>query len=113
MKVMPIRYVRDLAAATRFYAALGLSVDARQRSGVWMELAAGGGVLALHEADHGEPAVELAFVTEEPLEKVRARLAGAGFEAEVVDEAFGRSLRTTDPEGLRLQVNEHDPELYT
>jgi len=29
-----------------------------------------------------------------------------------VDEAFGRSLGATDPDGVRVQVNEHDRELY-
>jgi len=33
MKVMPIRYVRDMATCERFYAALGLTVATRQRNG--------------------------------------------------------------------------------
>jgi catechol 2,3-dioxygenase-like lactoylglutathione lyase family enzyme len=115
MKVMPIRYVRDMAASERFYGLLGLTVDARQRNGHWMELGAGAGVLALHltQAADADPAVELSFVAEEPLERLQARLAEAGFESDIVDEAFGRSLRVVDPEGVRLQVNEHDKELYT
>lgn len=117
MRVMPIRYVRDLEACERFYALFGLDVDARQRGGGWLELAAAGGTLALHSRDPGvggaEPEVELAFAADEPLEKLQVRLAGAGFDSAIVDEAFGRSLRVTDPEGLRVQVNEHDLELYT
>lgn len=115
MKVLPIRYVRDLPAAERFYGALGLTVDARQRNGHWLELAAAGGTLGLHLVDSGadEPPVELAFIAEEPLETVRARLADAGFESIILDEAFGRSLRVTDPEGVTVQVNENDPDLYT
>jgi len=27
-------------------------------------------------------------------------------------EAFGRSLLLHDPDGLPLQINEHDPDLY-
>jgi hypothetical protein len=30
-----------------------------------------------------------------------------------MDEAFGRSLVVTDPDGLEIQINEHDHELYT
>jgi hypothetical protein len=30
----------------------------------------------------------------------------------IVDENFGRLLRVTDPDGMVIQVNEHDPELY-
>jgi catechol 2,3-dioxygenase-like lactoylglutathione lyase family enzyme len=114
MKVMPIRYVRDMAACERFYTLLELSVDTRQRNGHWTELTGSGGVLALHLVEDGaEPAVGLSFVATEPLEKVRARLAEAGFESTILDEAFGRSLRVTDPEGVRVQINENDPELYT
>ena len=114
MKVMPIRYVRDMAACERFYALLELSVETRQRNGHWTELAGSGGILALHlAADGTEPAVGLSFVATEPLEKVQARLAEAGVESTIIDEAFGRSLRLTDPEGLHVQVNENDPELYT
>jgi hypothetical protein len=30
-----------------------------------------------------------------------------------VDENFGRSLRVADPDGVLVQINEHDRELYT
>ena len=112
---MAIRFARDLRACERFYALLGLSVDATQRDGGWMELAAAGGVLALHGYAEGEdvPPVELAFLAEEPLEGLHAKLIDAGFEPVIIDEAFGRSLRVTDPEGLRIQINENDRELYT
>lgn len=114
MRVMPIRYVRDMAAFERFYAALGLTVDARQRHGGWMELAGSGGVVGLHAWEGDAMPPELAFVTEEPLEQVADRLVAAGFPIEgIVDEAYGRSLRVRDPEGVVVVVNEHDLELYT
>jgi catechol 2,3-dioxygenase-like lactoylglutathione lyase family enzyme len=67
-----------------------------------------------HGASRGEPPVELAFEAEEPLEEVVGRLAAAGFEpaTAIVDEAFGRSFRVRDPEGLELQINEHDRDLH-
>jgi hypothetical protein len=41
-------------------------------------------------------------------------VAGAGFAPGViVDENFGRSLRVVDPDGVAVQVNEHDSALYT
>ena len=43
MKVRPIHFVPDIAAAVRFYEALGLTTDASARSGHWIELAASGG----------------------------------------------------------------------
>jgi hypothetical protein len=30
----------------------------------------------------------------------------------IADEAFGRSIVLQDPNGLQIQVNEHDRELY-
>lgn len=113
MKVMPIRYVKDMAACERFYGILGLAVDARQRNGTWEEMGAAGGVLGLHLAEGSTPDVELSFVADEPLEQIQARLAEAGFAADIVDEGFGRSMRVTDPEGVRVQINEYDRPLYT
>jgi uncharacterized glyoxalase superfamily protein PhnB len=62
----------------------------------------------------GGLAVELAFEAEEPLEDVVARLRAAGFEpvTAIVDESYGRSFRVRDPEGLSIQVNEHDRALH-
>jgi catechol 2,3-dioxygenase-like lactoylglutathione lyase family enzyme len=118
MKVMPIRYVADMAASARFYTALGLVPGDSSRSGNWTELNAVGGALALHTARTSEQdipgRVELSFETQEPLEVLADRLAAAGFEPEaLVDENFGRSLRVIDPDGVLVQVNEHDRELYT
>jgi catechol 2,3-dioxygenase-like lactoylglutathione lyase family enzyme len=119
MKIMPIRYVADVAAATRFYTALGLVQGDSARSGNWTELNGSGGMLGLHAAstasEQDTPGrVELSFETQEPLEALAERLTAAGFEPEaIVDENFGRSLLVVDPDGVLVQVNEHDRELYT
>jgi catechol 2,3-dioxygenase-like lactoylglutathione lyase family enzyme len=118
MKVMPIRYVADIAASQRFYAALGLDPDLASRSGNWSELVAGGGIVALHSQRQAstpdDPTLELCFVTEEPLETLAARLEAEGIDhSGIVDENFGRLLRVTDPDGMVIQINEHDPELYS
>jgi catechol 2,3-dioxygenase-like lactoylglutathione lyase family enzyme len=121
MRAMPIRYVRDVARARRFYEALGLRHDftsrpTRRGVSVWTELTADTGGLALHhkpaDAEHD---IELSFESDEPLEKVTERLRAAGYElaTEIVDESFGRSFTVRDPEGLLIQVNEHDRELQS
>lgn len=113
MRVMPIRYCADVAASLAFYRALGLDPDATAAPGVWAELPAASGELALHAADAasgvGSPGtVELALVADEPLDAVRDRLVAAGFAPEPVqDEPFGRSFGVVDPDGVRVQVNEH------
>lgn len=113
MRLMPIRYVRDVDAAARFYAALGLPITTRQRGGGWVELTGSAGILALHTSTEGGEA-ELGLLADEPLEDVVRRLRAAGYEpGPIIDEAYGRSLRLTDPDGVLLQVNEHDESLYT
>jgi catechol 2,3-dioxygenase-like lactoylglutathione lyase family enzyme len=113
---MPIRYTTDVAALVDFYGAIGLEVDSSSRSGAWVELPAASGMLALHRVDTPAEAgaCELSFEADEPLEKIVERLRAAGFEPEpILDEAFGRSIRVVDPDGVWVQVNENDRELYT
>ena len=108
---MPIVYVRDMDESVAFYERLGFEVDTRSRSQMWTELKAGdGAVLALHSAQGDEPGrVELSLVADERLERI-AEIASPA--RGIADEAFGRSLVLEDPNGLRIQVNEHDRELY-
>ena len=114
MRVLPIRYCRDIEASTRFYRALGLELGAATRPGRWVELPAAAGSLALHRSAEHAGECELAFEADEPLEAVLARLADAGFPAEpIVDESFGRSFRIRDPDGVYVQVNDNDRALYT
>jgi hypothetical protein len=113
MRVLPIRYSPDVEAMTRFYAVLGLSVGPVSRPGGWVELPAGGGTLAVHRGDD-VGRCELAFETDELLEDVAERLREAGYEpGPVIDEGFGRSLRVPDPDGVWVQINAYDRDLYT
>jgi predicted enzyme related to lactoylglutathione lyase len=122
MRVMAIRYVRDVESARRFYQTLGLTLEfasRRPRSGgqsVWTELAGSGSGanLALHRWDEErDSAVSLSFQADEPLEQVVERLRQNGYDlvTEIVDEAFGRSFTIRDPEGLLIQINENDYDL--
>lgn len=118
MLVMPILYVRDPARSRAFYESLGLAVSCRSRPGSWVELQASGGVVALHRSQgQGTGTVELCFVSEGPLEQVRNQVVRSGHPedkiGEIVDEEFGRSMRLVDPDGIEVQVNEHDQELYS
>ena len=115
MKVMPIRYAADVQASLRFYRALGLEPDAVSRPGSWVELTGRSGAMALHAAGADSAGrCELSFEADQPLETVAAQLRDAGIGAvDIVDEGFGRSLRTVDPDGVAVQVNESDRSLYT
>ena len=115
MRVMPIRYSTDVDAAVRFYRALGLDAGPTSRPGVWVEMPAAAGLLAIHKAGADEAgACELAFEADEPLTDVVARLRDAGFAPRaIVDENFGRSVRVLDPDGAWVQINSYDRDLYT
>lgn len=122
MRVMAIRYVRDVEGARRFYQTLGLTLEfasrAPRRGGPssWTEFAGTGPGpnLALHYWDDVPASdIELSFQADEPLEQVVDRLRRSGYEpaTEIVDEAFGRSFTVRDPEGLLIQINENDYDL--
>lgn len=117
MTVLPILYVRDVEAHVQFYTALGGVEVARSRNGAWVELRFGQGLLALHRTHQDLPQcqrVELSFLAEAPLEDVVASLQQAGVELywEIADESFGRVIKVKDPEGMVIQINEHEPDLY-
>jgi catechol 2,3-dioxygenase-like lactoylglutathione lyase family enzyme len=114
LTVLPIRYVTDVDASRRFYAGLGLAFRPELSVDVWAQLSADAGALGVHDAavSKGRPpgTVELGFATDDRLEDVARRLADAGYEFELVDEDFGRSIRVVDPDGVTVQIQEIDPD---
>jgi catechol 2,3-dioxygenase-like lactoylglutathione lyase family enzyme len=111
---LPIVYVTDMARSLQFYQALGFTIH--HEGQMWSELRLGESRLALHGTDPlptGPLRIELAFAAHISLEALTTQLQAADMtiENEIVDEAFGRSLLLRDPDGLPLQINEHDPDL--
>ena len=120
MLVMPVVYVSNIERSLRFYEMLGFHLVRKQRNGRWAELRLGDAKLGLHYLDvlpeyREERRVDLALESQEPLEVLQERLIAAGIPLErfLTDEAFGYSLVVRDPDGLPIQINQHDPELYT
>ena len=119
LTLMPLVYVTDMDKSIAFYSVLGGEISARSRSGTWAELRFGDSILALHRADHPSGSdtstIELCFVSSEALEGLQDRLSDAGIRVErpVTDEAFGFSMMVRDPDGLPIQINQHDTGLYT
>jgi catechol 2,3-dioxygenase-like lactoylglutathione lyase family enzyme len=120
MHLMPIVYITDMNRSIAFYEALGLRVSAKQRNDYWTELSLGDAILALHKDanlpdPHHNQRLILTLVTHEPLENLVEQLGRAGIQPKraIADEAFGRSLLLHDPDGLPVQINEHEAELYT
>ena len=114
MKLMPIVYVTEMQRSVNFYRALTDSLVSQ--SAYWSEFLVGDSHLALHFVDKlpQESRLELSFLADGTLEQVAAHLQASGLllEREITDEAFGRSLRILDPDGLPIQINEHDSDLH-
>jgi predicted enzyme related to lactoylglutathione lyase len=116
---MPVIFVSDMECSISFYSRLGLRLDRQSRSKDWAEFEANGAVLALHRSETEPPPpsrrVELSFIATEPLERVEERLRNARDKIvrSTTDESFGRSLIVSDPDGLNIQINEHDATLYS
>lgn len=120
MILMPMVYVSDTERSAAFYEKLGFVPSTLGRTGVWVELAAGGSegaLLALHQTDElpdAEGRVRLSLVAKGSLAELEGRLRASGVEVvrTVTDEAFGYSMEVRDPDGLIVQINEHERELY-
>lgn len=114
LRPMPILFIRNMRSALGFWRAFGLRLVARSRNGRWAELDGARGGMALHLAEErDEQRVELSFDSAGPLEPLAERLRDAGFTVEdIVDEGYGRSMQVHEPNGLMVQVNEHDEDLY-
>lgn len=111
MKLQPIVYTTHMDRAVEWYAAV-LGDGPGYRSDVWTSFGVGGAELALHRVDRLPEGsrVELSLVATESLEALVERLASRDISVErgIQEETFGRSLVLRDPDGLAIQVNEHE-----
>ncbi len=108
--VLPIHYVQDLDEADRVYRALGLRPRIAADAGAWADCTSdGGGLAALHQ---GEPHTELSFEYAGDLDALASRFDAAGYAAEIVDEAYNRTLRVTGPARVDLWINGVQRDLY-
>lgn len=113
---MTIIYVTNMERSLHFYKGLGCL--GKNEGGYWSELRLGTAAIALHLTDSLPKDglwVALAMAAHKPLEATMADLTAAGIATpnDIADEAFGRSLLIHDPDGLPIQINEHDPSLYS
>lgn len=115
--IRPLRFTGDVPAMRAFLQKLGLQSRIESERGGWVELVAGRGMVALHDAassDIGAKPGEttLAFEADD-VEELKGRLEAAGWEdASIVDEAFGRVLTASGPDGTKLWIDERSKDLY-
>jgi hypothetical protein len=115
--VRPLRFTDDVAAMRDFLGLLGLAPRVESQRGGWVDLVAGAGMVALHDAagsaTGGRPGqTNLSFESAD-LDALAARLSDAGWDdATIWDEAYGRVLSVTDPAGERLWVDGYNDDDY-
>ena len=110
MQMQTIVYVTDMDRSIEFYERLGFVVDYRGGP-VWTAFRGTDGMLALHAADELPPSgrVALSLVAGDTLEEIVERLAEHDIDASPIEaQPFGRSTVVRDPDGLPIQINEHD-----
>ena len=115
--VCPVRFTDKVPEMRAFLELLGLSPRIESTHGTWVDLSAGEGMVALHEAaassTGGLPGeTRLSFEVDDA-DAVAEVLRGAGHtDATVVDESYGRVVMVTDPDGAEIQLNERQDDLY-
>ncbi|YAL82820.1 hypothetical protein ACMYYO_12975 [Dermacoccaceae bacterium W4C1] len=104
-----IRFTDDIPAMRRFLETLGLATVRSWGEGMDV-LASGGGEVWLHAAKDsatGAPAGST-FLTGhvQDATALREQLTGAGYDADLVDEAYAVTVEVTDPLGDRIVIND-------
>lgn len=112
--VQPIWFQDDVAEARGILEALGLRASIAADGGGWVEMrAAGGGCVGVHAAStrsEGDgQGFGLSFEARGDLDALAARLVDAGFQASVIDESYGRTIRIQGPE---VWINGVQHDLY-
>ncbi|MFD7157046.1 VOC family protein [Kribbella sp. NPDC059898] len=115
--IRPLRFTDDVAAMRAFLERLGLRARIESERGGWVDMLAGRGMVALHDAassSTGGQAGQTSLTFEaEKLDELVERLEQAGFgDATVFDEAYGRVLSVTGPDGAVIWVDERAEDLY-
>ncbi|WBQ02455.1 VOC family protein [Kribbella sp. CA-293567] len=115
--IRPLRFTDQLPALRAFFETLGLRSRIESERGGWVDLVAGRGMVALHSAAGATSGVEpgetrLAFEADD-IEELLGRFQAAGYDdASIVDEAFGRVLTASGPDGTELWIDERSKDLY-
>ncbi|WP_432892517.1 VOC family protein [Kribbella sp. CA-245084] len=115
--IRPLRFTADVEAMRAFLEALGLRSRIESERGGWVDMLTGRGMVALHDAASsstgGQPGQTTLSFEAEKIDELRDRLEQVGFvDATVFDEAYGRVLSVTGPDGVVIWVDERSEDMY-
>lgn len=107
-----------VTAGAHALAPYGMTPRIASDSGGWTDLV-GNGLFAFHEGElrtvandvPDQPVVQLLGETAD-VTSLAQQLEARGLSARIIDEAYGRSLRVTQPDGAELYINETMRDLY-
>jgi hypothetical protein len=112
----PVRFTDDVDAMRAFLELLGLASRIESERGGWVDMVAGSGMVALHDAatsaTGGRPGQTSVSFEVEHADVFAARLRDAGVDATIYDEAYGRVLQLRLPDGAHVVVDERQSDLY-
>lgn len=115
--IRPLRFTADVAAMREFLETLGLAPRIEGGQGSWVDMIAGRGMVALHDAASsstgGQPGdTRLSFEADD-IDQLKDRLITAGYDdATTFDEAYGRVLSVTGPDEQVIWIDERSDDLY-
>ncbi|GAA1553852.1 hypothetical protein GCM10009804_08460 [Kribbella hippodromi] len=114
--IRPLRFTTDVDAMRAFLERLGLRSRIESERGGWVDMLAGRGMVGLHDAatssTGGKPGTSLSFEADN-LDAVQDRLEQLGFvDGTVFDEAYGRVLSVTAPDGVVIWIDQRSDDLY-
>jgi PAS domain-containing protein len=115
--IRPLRFTADVEAMRAFLETLGLRSRIESERGGWVDMLAGRGMVALHDAASsstgGRPGQTNLSFEADRIDELRDRLEQVGFvDATVFDEAYGRVLSVTGPDGVVIWVDERSEDMY-
>jgi hypothetical protein len=117
MTLRPVRFTDNLDAMRAFLEEIGLRPRIESIRGGWVDMVAGSGMAALHgaasSASGGRPGETRLSYEAEDVDALAEHLKAGGYDdATVWDEAYGRVLSVTAPDGGRVWVDERSRDLY-
>jgi hypothetical protein len=115
--IRPLRFTADVEAMRSFLETLGLRSRIESERGGWVDMVTGRGMVALHDAatssTGGRPGQTTLSFEADAIDELKDRLEQAGFgDATVFDEAYGRVLSVTGPDGVVIWIDERAEDLY-
>ncbi|MEU8226783.1 VOC family protein [Kribbella sp. NPDC048915] len=115
--IRPLRFTAGVEAMRAFLETLGLRSRIESERGGWVDMVTGNGMVALHDAASsstgGQPGQTTLSFEADSIDELREPLEQAGFaDVTVFDEAYGRVLSVTGPDGVVIWIDERSEDLY-